>query len=378
MADGDWEWMTPGECADWWNGLFQSRAQRIAEKASGVPYVGFYVSWASYSAADAADLLFLDNLRLGRGLQDAVDNPEGKGLFGRGLSVVADVGRAAFFVPVGRVAKTAVMGRGGGKAGTVAVEEAARLPGPHAPAPKSPPMRAGGDAVARGNPSPEVNGLFRKMFYFHDPAPGRGICWFVSLGQALRHTGRYWIKLDDLLNLFPSIRNLASLDGKLARLETIGHFDFGNMARYLHELNVSFRPLGKVASLQELMRVVGPKPNGAVLFGIRWIHPVEGECAHALYMALRPNGRLAIFDRSGIVVESFAEFERLAIAKGWKGYRGIAHANLLERAEPILVYNARVVETTWAALKAGYASGLFGALALEIKVISAMFDPNRR
>ena len=382
MADGDWSWMTPGECAEWWNGIFQQKANEVAIKASEVPYVGFYVSWASYSLADATNLLFLDNLKLGEGMAEAWENPNGRGVLGRSLCVVTDLGRAAFFIPVGRLAKGAgTVERTGARSIPTAVEDAARAPHPTPPAPAGVvPRVAGrsavyGDAVAK-SAWPEVNAFFRRMFYFVDPASSEGICWFVAMGQALRHTGRYWIKLDDMLALFPNLLKGADAANWFKSIANVEHFGVQTMTRYLNQLNVAHKHLQKVTSIAQLYERAGKNLNGAILFQVNYLN--EGKwVGHIMYMARKANGKLAIYDRSGLVVESFQEMEAIARTNGWKGYYGIGGAHLAPNDMPILVYNARIVETTTDMLKGGLGLGVFGALALEIKVINAYFNSGR-
>ncbi|MBN8730807.1 MAG: hypothetical protein J0L64_09715 [Acidobacteria bacterium] len=51
-----------------------------------------------------------------------------------------------------------------------------------------------------------------QVFKLQDPASQHGICWAVAIAQALRHTGRYWARVEDIAKMLQVGKGAAMFD----------------------------------------------------------------------------------------------------------------------------------------------------------------------
>jgi hypothetical protein len=336
---GDWQWMTASECSDWWKNLLDSQveaAYRIQERLGlGADVeVGFYLYYGERNLASVIDMFVFDPLRLGSGTGDAVgdDSPGFWNGTRRVLDVVADVGRACAFFQLGK----AISGVRALRAPAVP-----QVPKPRAPLPKLPKLQMASGPL-RDSPaiatSPEslhrCSNLLTSIFgEFVDPAFHKGICSFATLVKALQISGRYHIRLSDLMRLL----KVPQFD--FAMLEAVGDERQGAcegmemLQRVLTQLDIRSTLInahtvaaqipktgalrtGRLSGIeggtleQVLENLLKANGRGTLLFGMHWTRPAGlGPAGHVL-MARLEAGRVMFFDRTGAAARTLAALEQ--------------------------------------------------------------------
>lgn len=357
-----WDWLTPGECADYWNNLMRTQTDTLINKTDANSVVGFGITWGGYSLQDLTEMIFIDPLRLGSATGEA--SGSNQGWIHAGLATVTDASRAAAFLPIGKLMKVAAVER-----------FPARFPPaphiPHAPPVPHPPPPDAVLMTAQGSRTQAaVASVAKSLFEVGDPASDKGICAFVGLTKALRHSGRLLI----------TIEKIAAIAG----VKTCGCF-FENMAGkapwamrqvgvWLNALKVPCREVGNVRTLEELMKHAATAgENGVYVFGVKWIVPGGGGkiLGHLMYVGRTGSGELRIFDRTGHAVRNLAELEKLV-----PGYKGIQHAAWMpfgDLGQPIFIPNAKLIEVTAGGIKlAGITFGAGLTLGVPVRVFSFM------
>lgn len=353
----NWDWMTPGECADWWNDLMRKKTGQILQKVDASSTIGFAIHWGTYSLNDVAEMFVIDPLRLGRGCAEATTTGS---WWKAGWGIVTDIGRATAFLPLGKLVKAIPKKLTG-----------AKIPMPEMP---KPPIANGAKSLAPFTAGPTaskantaVAAMYRNLFYFADPAGDKGICAFVSLTQALKHTGRILAKIEDIAKLVgvkPCAAFFSELEGKAPSAIT-------QIIDWLTALHVNPIPLPNIRNVYDLMKFAeNSKFEGVYVFGIRWIMPVvEGgktvltDVGHMMYVGKTASGEVRIFDRSGHAVKNLYELEKLV-----PGYKGISLASQFgEASYPILIENAKLIEQTANGVKIAGVT-FSGALSIIIPV----------
>ncbi len=357
MWPGNDNWMTAKECADWWRDLVQSTVDSgySTMERNGVgadTFVGFSITWGVNSLSSAVDMFLFDPLRLGDGTGNAVGNttPGLGNTAMRGLGVLADIGRAACFLPLGkltRVGRAAV-------AEEQAASQVARAPTritSSAPKGTRVSMPDGGPPPNL-EPTPEglstCSNVLRAIFKVApDAAPEHGICSWVALTQALRSTGRWYMRIEDITRLM-GIKALPFTQKSAKGLEKLYvasvrdySLILGRLGVPATELNLAvIRPWSKImtATKQAAGKRAGPeliemleagfsmqRGKGVILFPVEWSRTVGGKTewfGHMLFARLDDAGKVVIYDRSGATVRLLSELEAL--------YPGIGNARFLE------------------------------------------------
>lgn len=155
------------------------------------------------------------------------------------------------------------------------------------------------------------------------PDPKGGVCAWVAAVKALRQTGT---------KHFATLEDIAKAAGKTVP-ELGGVGSMSRVVSAMLNLGAKVRGLGEASSIQQVGQAA-LKSNGVVLFGVKWT--IQGEAVgHALYAYKDLTGVVRIVDRSGKVVKSLAELEKV-------GYSGIGSATVF--GEMVLVENAIIAK----------------------------------
>ena len=357
-ASWNWEWMTPGECADWWNDLMRRKTDEVLQKVDANSTVGFAIHWGAYSMNDVAEMFVIDPLRLGRGCGEATTTGS---WWKAGWGVVTDIGRATAFLPLGKLVKAIPKKLPAPK---IPMPEMPRPPVPLAVKPPVPFTAA--PTASKANTA--VAAMYRKLFYFADPAGDKGICAFVSLTQALKHTGRIFAKIEDIAHLV-GVKPCAEF---FSKLEGQAPHSINQIVDWLTKLHVNPIPFPQIRNVEALMKFAETsKFEGVYVFGIRWMmpemaagKPVLNEVGHLMYVGRTASGEVRIFDRSGHAVKNLYELEKLV-----PGYKGISLAGQFGEANfPILIENAKLIEKTVKGVKAVAGGAFAGTLSIMIPV----------
>ncbi|MGE0760436.1 MAG: LysM peptidoglycan-binding domain-containing protein [Pirellulaceae bacterium] len=167
------------------------------------------------------------------------------------------------------------------------------------------------------------------------PDPKGGVCAWVAAAKALRQTGT---------KHFATLEDIATAAGTtVSRLGGVS--SIANVVPALLNLGAKVRGLGTASSIQQVGQAA-LKGNGVVLFGVKWV--MQGKnVGHVLYAYKDTTGVVRIVDRSGKIVKSLAELEKV-------GYPGIGSATVF--GEMALIENAIIAKL---------GSGL-ATLALEV------------
>lgn len=358
MSDWNWEWMTAGECADFWNDLMRQKTDQALNSSDPNSIVGFAVHWGAYTLNDAAELFIIDPLRLGRGCGEA--STSGSWLQA-GMGVVTDIGRATAFLPLGKLTKIIPK----------------RMPG-RLPVPSPAAVKTAGKATAFTAPTVSkaqsaVSAMYRNLFYFADPAGEKGICAFVSLTQALRHSGRIFTRIEqiaEMVGVKPCAAFFSELEGKAPT-------SMMEVFNWLKSLNVTSAPVAEVRGVEQLMQYAAShKAAGVYAFGLKWMMPgvkagkaVLNEVGHLMYVGRTASGEVRIFDRSGHAVKSLYELEQLVPA-----YKGIHLANQFGQGSfAIFIENATLIEKTvkgFQAVGATFGAGI--SIGVPVRIFSFM------
>ena len=133
------------------------------------------------------------------------------------------------------------------------------------------------------------------------------MCWAVSIAQAIRHTGRYYMSLEDLAKAL-NIRSTGALMHAATQGTQIKFIK--QLSTLLTELKIPHTPVGVQQfektgwSLKQVLEAGVPAhQRGVLLFAVRSMKGTE-EVGHALYTAPDSTGVLHIYDRSGAVVRT--------------------------------------------------------------------------
>jgi hypothetical protein len=185
----------------------------------------------------------------------------------------------------------------------------------------------------------------------------RATRWSLSLVQAVDVSGGTsgncaWVAAARLLRL-TGARPLAELGdvarwSGLAASETGGIGSVGELVPALRNLGADARAVnlgaeakaanlfgrGAASTSQALAKVAAANPNGAVMFGVRWMSRGR-TVGHALIAVRDTFGGITIIDRLGGTVKSLAELERF--------YPGISGA--VVDAEAVVAENSVVVKS---------------------------------
>lgn len=163
-------------------------------------------------------------------------------------------------------------------------------------------------------------------------------CASVATAKALRHTGtRMFVKATEIM-------------------AKTGMKPPGNLSEFiplLRQLKARFEEISSLRNINALETLTHQNPRAVILFGVEWISSRTGKSVgHALYAFRDLKGMFKIADRTGSVVKSLSELERM-----YPGYAGISSA--IPSGSAIILKNAIVVEGTT----------LMSQLAFEVNVI---------
>ncbi len=151
----------------------------------------------------------------------------------------------------------------------------------------------------------------RLAIHLKDPAAAAGICTWVAVAKALRHTGAG--------TLFTKVDDLAALMGKNVPASQLPSLWADDLASAIRMSGGKIKNLGLPVDLGDVMRtaqdVLGR--HRAMLFAVEWKMPGGKLAQHTLYLFKDGLGRLRISDRTGHVVKALVEYEKLI--PGWKG-----------------------------------------------------------
>jgi LysM repeat protein len=137
--------------------------------------------------------------------------------------------------------------------------------------------------------------------------PGGGICTWMSATKALRQVG---------VKAFASVEDLAEAGG-FQSIKSLGGAFVDTLTPVLQKLGARVIALGKPANLEAVNAAV--KSDGVVLFSVRWLKGGK-MVGHTIYAFKDLAGRILYADRTGAVVSSLAELERV--------YSGIGKATV--------------------------------------------------
>ena len=332
------EWMTAAECADWWNKVIGNNVERVQKWSESQGYdanttVGFCLFWGTNSVQTGTDILLLDNLKLGQGAGDASTG-------GSKWGYLADVGRLTAFIPLFRAPGAIGKVVSNGTKAEQSLAKSVQAAGKGGQATR---LTAEGEQAAMSGKD-----YLLQVFKLKDPASLHGICWAISMAQALRHTGRYWARVEDIAKLLNVSRGASMFDDlekvsitALKQLKVI--LDGFKVKCVFQELD-AFRRMGH--NTMQMLEIALPrldKARGVLLFGVRWISKSGEEVGHVLYAFRDAQGILKIADRSGEVVTSFAQLEKF--------YPGIAKASAQTVDAAIFIHEASIPQTTREALR---------------------------
>jgi hypothetical protein len=137
--------------------------------------------------------------------------------------------------------------------------------------------------------------------------PGGGICTWMSAAKALRQVG---------VRAFASVEDLAQAGG-FQSIKAMGGAFVDTLTPILQKLGARVMSLGKPANLEAVNAAV--KSDGVVLFSVQWLKGGK-MVGHTIYAFKDFAGRILYADRTGAVVSSLQELERV--------YSGIGSATV--------------------------------------------------
>ncbi len=359
------EWMTASECADWWGNLFRTNGEKLNRLAENKGYgadtkVGFLIVWGTGSVNTATDMLLLDPLRLGQGSGQASAG-------GSKWGYLADVGRLTSFIPLGKLPGIASRTlRPGAVAQTALARDIQAVAKGNSAATKF-------SSEGLSSTSQEGFEQLGKIFKLADPDGNAGICSWVSLYQALRHTGRYFMKLEDLCDMlgitrgpamWKALQNSTSIN-ELSQLSVIlSRLDIAHKRMQLD----AFRQMGHGLK-STLESMVSLYHRGALVFGVRWMQNGK-EVGHVMYAARDCKGLLRIYDRTGEIVQDLA-----ALETKFPGYAGIANATFKGVDVALWIPDAAIAEK---AVNAARATNILSVLLIPLGFKAAAVGTSRR
>jgi hypothetical protein len=407
--------MTASECADWWRDLLNQGTDALYAKMekNGLgadTEIGFQITWRVNVLSSVVDMFVFDPLRLGAGTGMAVGDtrPGFKNGAMRVLNVVSDIGRATVFLPLGKLTRL----------GRVAVVEDQALA--HAIPPSVPPANAPrvGSAnaprvgmPAGGEPPPEIlptekglstaSEILERIFRVApDPARGTNLCTWQALTQALRSTGRWYMRIEDIARLV-GIEARPFTISTVYRLEQIYVDSVRHVSLLLNRLGIPCRqidlgpyratasiaasalktigqPFDEVTSVLKAILMRQSRP-GVLMFGVQWTPPGKAvPVGHMLFAKLDEAGNVLIVDRSGFVARNLAGLEEVQ-----SGIGGARLMDAMDGGKPnfgaLFIEQASVAESKAALSKAvrqtmdnplmnATGAGLTGPLAIPIKL----------
>jgi LysM repeat protein len=128
--------------------------------------------------------------------------------------------------------------------------------------------------------------------------PGGGICTWVSAAKALRQVG---------VKAFASVEDLAQAGG-LQSIKALGGAFVDTLTPILKRLGARVLLLGRPANLEAVNAAV--RGDGVVLFSVQWSRAGK-MVGHTLYAFKNSVGRILYADRTGAVVSSLQELEKV-------------------------------------------------------------------
>lgn len=164
-----------------------------------------------------------------------------------------------------------------------------------------------------------VRGLSR--FLAPNPFPYHDICGYVSATQALRQTG---------VNLFATLDDLVRASGGQAPGPVFMH----QIEMMLKQLGARTKAVPSATSMADIVRLARKNPNAVIMFGVRF-QSGGVEAAHAIYAFRDVLGRIRFVDRTGRVMNSVEELEKI-----YKHLPGIGKG--VAQGDAVIVYQAKV------------------------------------
>lgn len=154
----------------------------------------------------------------------------------------------------------------------------------------------------------------RVAIYLKDPAPNAGICTWVGVTKALRNSGAG--------TLFAKVEDLAQAAGQpISQAKPLGSLNSvfaDEIVPAIRALGGKVKDLGYPRDLRHVMMTGQDlKPFQSLVFSAGWKMPNGNPAVHTFYLFKDGLGRLRISDRTGHVVKSLAEYEKLV--PFWKG-----------------------------------------------------------
>jgi hypothetical protein len=129
--------------------------------------------------------------------------------------------------------------------------------------------------------------------------PG-GICGWVSITKALRQTGK---------KLYVALSDLLAEPAMDSELPTLGGSTMAQRVSILKGLGAKVLE-SKIPNKLEELPSMTPRDGSVLMFGVNWVRKGK-RVAHALYAYYDAFGRFRIADRTGLVVSSLEELEKL-------------------------------------------------------------------
>jgi hypothetical protein len=127
------------------------------------------------------------------------------------------------------------------------------------------------------------------------------VCGWVSITKALRQTGT---------KMYASVADLLGESAMAPEIPTLGASTMAQRLMRLRQLGAKVVDSLKVPGTVDELRSLIPRDGSVVMFGVRWQKGGKS-VAHALYAFYDYMGRFRIADRTGVVVKSLEELERL-------------------------------------------------------------------
>ena len=169
----------------------------------------------------------------------------------------------------------------------------------------------------------------RLAIHLKDPAAAAGICTWVAVTKALRHTAAG--------NLFAKVDELAALMGKNVPAGQLPSLWADDLVPVMRMMGAKVKDLGRPLDMGNLMRTAQDTLGRyrAMIFAVEWKMPGGQLAQHTLYMFKDGLGRLRISDRTGHVVKTLAEYEKLV--PSWKGIANAWVFNTSQKGSMLLL-----------------------------------------
>jgi len=131
-------------------------------------------------------------------------------------------------------------------------------------------------------------------------APG-GVCGWVSITKAMRQTGN---------KLYVAVSDLLAEPAMQSELRALGGSSMPQRVGVLRSLGAKVFDTLKVPSRLDGLQSLARRDGSVLMFGINWERNGQ-RVGHALYAFYDHFGRFRIADRTGLVVRSLEELEKL-------------------------------------------------------------------